>query len=309
MSCSKSHAKKRGRCFNELSAKAAQSMRIPKSSISAAIDAFEADFGISLFLRQPSKGLDLTAGGRRAMDDLRHLLQQARQMEEDLSGQKDQLTGEFTIGCFAPLAPLILPFVVKAISEKHPGLTIRVIESDLGSVTELVLRGTSDMVLTYDLGQPEGTEFTPFCPAHAYALLPEDSAFAARSSVSLSELAPLPMILLDLPESRTYFEMLFRVAGLTPNVVFRAGTFQTLRSFVSYGLGYSLLNLRPATDFAYTGRKTKSVPLSDTVPAPIFGAMRREDTFLSPVAKDFTQICHDFCHSALGKRHFVPPCS
>ena len=62
-------------------AKAAQSMRISKSSISAAIDAFEADFGISLFLRQPSKGLDLTAGGRRAMDDLRHLLQQARQME------------------------------------------------------------------------------------------------------------------------------------------------------------------------------------------------------------------------------------
>lgn len=286
-------------------ATAAEDLHISKSSISVAIDGFESEFSVTLFVRRPSKGIVLTSDGQRLVDKMRTLLQHARQMEDDIIGTQSDLTDEFSIGCFAPLAPLALPYAVQRMTRQHPRLKIKIIEGDLSYVADLVLKGVVDVALTYDLGQPTGTDFQSFGLARPYALLDRHHAFSDRKSVTLAELAPLPMILLDLPESRTYFDMLFRVADAVPHVVYRAGTFQTLRSFVSYGLGYALLNLKPASDVAYTGRAVCSVPLSDAVPAPIFGVMRRADSFVSPAVTLFTSVCRAYFKSPDGKRHFV----
>ncbi len=286
-------------------AAAATSQRISKSSIAAAIDAFEDQFNVQLFVRRPSKGILLTSDGQRLVNKVRALLDQARELEDHMASAQSELTGEFAIGCFAPLAPLALPYAVQKMSERHPKLKIKVIEGDLIYVADLVLSGAVDVSLTYDLGKPDGTDFKGFGLARPYALIDAAHPFAARKSVTLAELAPFPMILLDLPESRTYFDMLFRVANIAPHVVYRAGTFQTLRSFVSYGLGYALLNLKPAVDVAYTGRAVHSIPLSDAVPAPIFGTMRRADSFVSPAVTLFETVCRDYFASSDGKRHFV----
>jgi DNA-binding transcriptional LysR family regulator len=286
-------------------AAASEAMRISKSSVAAAIDGFEANYKVTLFIRQPSKGLILTPAGKRLMGQLINLIGQAQGFDDHLAGKAGAIRGEFIIGCFAPLAPQVLPFAVRAVTQLFPDIQVKIIEGDLRFISELVAQGLADLALSYDLGMPEGAKFEVMGVAHPHAVFARDDPMADEPNTSLTALAPRPMILLDLPESRTYFELLFRSANVKPNVTFRTGTYQTLRSFVSIGLGYSILNLRPATKFANTGREVVCVPLVDDLPAPQVGILWQGDAANYPPAELFIKECRRLYATSQGQQHFV----
>ena len=76
-------------------------------------------------------------------------------------------------------------------------------------------------------------------------------------------LAPEPLILMDLPHTRDYFLSLFYAAGVAPQVRYRSTSFEAVRTLVGNGLGYAILNLKPAADTTYDGTRVACVPLSD----------------------------------------------
>lgn len=82
--------------------------------------------------------------------------------------------------------------------------------------------------------------------------------------MSLSDLASEPMILLDLPRSRDYFRAIYPTE---PRVRFRTSSYETARSLVAGGHGYSILNQRAESDQTYDGGRVACVPISDDVPA------------------------------------------
>lgn len=286
-------------------AAAAEMMNISKSSVAAAIDGFEATFNVTLFIRQPSKGLILTPAGKRLMAEVVNLIGQAQDFDDHLAGKAGAIRGDFIIGCFAPLAPQVLPFAVRTVTQLFPDTRVKIIEGDLRFVSQLVAQGQADIALSYDLGLPEDAKFEVMGTAHPHAVFASNDPMASEDHVALSALAPRPMILLDLPESRTYFELLFRSANVTPNITFRTGTYQTLRSFVSIGLGYSILNLRPATKFANTGREVVCVPLVDDLPAPKVGILWQRDADKYPPAEAFIKECRRLYALPQGQQHFV----
>lgn len=286
-------------------AAASEAVRISKSSVAAAIDGFESAYEITLFIRQPSKGLILTPAGKRLIDQIESLIGQAQGFDDQLAGNAGATRGELIIGCFAPLAPQVLPFAVRTVVQLFPDLRVKMLEGDLRFVSDLVAKGQADLALSYDLGLPEGAEFEVMGVARPHAVFAHDDPMAGEPHVSLATLAPRPMILLDLPESRTYFELLFRSIDLKPNITFRTGTYQTLRSFVSIGLGYSILNLRPAIDFANTGLKIACVPLIDDLPAPQVGVMWQGGAYKFPPAAAFIKECKRLYSAPQGQQHFV----
>jgi DNA-binding transcriptional LysR family regulator len=84
--------------------------------------------------------------------------------------------------------------------------------------------------------------------------------------VSLSALAALPFILLDLPHSREYFRSIFLARGLEPEVRYSTPSLEMVRGLVAHGLGVSLLNVRPAGDRVYDGSRLACRPLAEAVP-------------------------------------------
>lgn len=286
-------------------AMAAKASGISQSSISNAIDDFESTFSVQLFVRQPSKGLNLTSSGRAVVDKISHLLRQVDTFDAELLGLHERVTGELNLGCFAPLAPLVLPSILRTLTVRYPELSIRVHEGDLRYVNGLLDKGEADVILSYDLGLSEGVSFEKLGEARPHAIFSEAHPMAKSERVSIHDLLSEPMILLDLPESRTYFDLLFKSVGALPKVVYRTETYETVRSFVSVGLGYSILNVRPAIDHSYTGNRVVCVPLDGPLPVPAVGLGVRPNDHLSRAEQEFRHECREFFSLPHRDRLFV----
>ena len=118
------------------------------------------------------------------------------------------------------------------------------------------MRDTSvDIALTYDLAIPPDLEFVELAVLPPFAILAGPHPLARKSSVSLQELAPDPMILLDLPLSSDYFLSLFDKAGLVPRVVERTQGMAVLRSLVGQDFGYTIIDIKPLSKTAPDGKK------------------------------------------------------
>lgn len=283
-------------------AAAAKSLSISQSSVAAAIDSFEASFSVSLFVRLPSKGMTITPQGAQVIERISHLLHEAESFDSALSGMTRGISGELVLGCFAPFAPHILPYVIRDLTTRYSNLRIRVLDGDLHYVNNLLDQGDAEVILSYDLGLPPGISFERLYRARPQAIFSENDPLALNPSVTMAELASKPMILLDLPESRTYFEMIFKAVNLTPNIVFRTGNYESVRSFVAAGLGYSILNMRPSSDITYSGTKIVWRRIEDAIPAPTIGIGLRPQDYHSPAVKAFAEECRKF----FGQSRSIP---
>jgi DNA-binding transcriptional LysR family regulator len=104
------------------------------------------------------------------------------------------------------------------------------------------------------------------------------------------------MVLLDLPHSRDYFLSLPRRAGFTPQIRFRSTGYETVRSLVAHGFGFSILNQRPAHDLTYDGRRVAALELTDSAPALELVIAHLTGVRLTNRASAFKELC---------KRHFT----
>lgn len=251
-------------------ARAAEEMNISQSSITAAIDLIEQSIGAELFRRVPAKGILATPVGKQVGTRIAAFLEQARLLEADLMSLAGDPTGTLRMGCYAPTAPYVLPPLLKRMAQTYPDIRIDLTEGNLHSIEELLKSGAVDMALTYRRAIPHERHFAPLLNARPWAILPASSPLAVREAVSMAELAPLPMIVLDLPGATDYFLGLFESLNLTPNVVHRTKSSSVLRGLVSAEFGYSILNIcGPADRNGSAGYV--ALPISDSLEVPVLG--------------------------------------
>jgi len=95
-------------------------------------------------------------------------------------------------------------------------------------------------------------------------------------------------VLLDAPPSSGHALSVCAEAGFTPMIGYRAQNFETARSFVGRGLGWTLLLQRPAGDLTYEGLPLAVRPVVDPEPAPVRVVLAwRKDALPSRVAQTF----------------------
>jgi DNA-binding transcriptional LysR family regulator len=244
---------------------AAQRINVSSPSISVAIAQLEAEFGLPLFLRRHSHGLSLTQAGRQFVAEARALLRAADRLNDlalDITGQ---VRGPLSLGCLLTFAQVVLPQVRRGFSEIYPDVSIDQTELDQAAIFDGLRNASLDLALTYDLEIPPGLEFIPLIRLAPYVLLAPDHPLAGKAGLTPADLAELPMILLDLPYSATYFLSFFTRAGLSPRIAERTRDLGVMRSMVANGFGYSIANLRPMADHAPDGMPLVYVPLISPV--------------------------------------------
>jgi DNA-binding transcriptional LysR family regulator len=240
---------------------AAERLHISSPSISTAISQLETTLGLQLFIRKHAQGLALTPAGRRFLAEAKSLLAQAQM----LRGVADEISGEargaITIGSLVTVAPLILPALRRGFEATHPHSQRHQFTANQVALLEGLRDARVDIALTYDLEIPQDIRFEPLSSLPPLALVGPEHSLAGASKVTLEQLAPEKLILLDLPLSREYFLSLFHQAGLQPRIAERVPDMGVIRSMVANGFGYSLANMRSRNDLAPDGSRLVTVPV------------------------------------------------
>ncbi|MEV4953056.1 MULTISPECIES: LysR substrate-binding domain-containing protein [Paenarthrobacter] len=245
---------------------AAVRLNVAQSAVSAAIAQLERHVGTQFFIRQRSKGLVLTPAGELFVRDAQAILAQVEESIDHARGEHQSVSGRIRVACFSTLAPFLLPGVLTKLREDHPALEAEVIETDTSGCIAALLSGQADLALCYDLDLPEAIASSVVDTVRPYVALPPDHKLAGSKTVQLSALSGEPFVLLDLPHTRDLMLSIARLGGREPDVRFRSASYETVRTFVARGLGYSILHQRPQHQLTYDGGQLAAVEIRDDVP-------------------------------------------
>jgi flavin reductase (DIM6/NTAB) family NADH-FMN oxidoreductase RutF/DNA-binding transcriptional LysR family regulator len=195
------------------------------------------------------------------------------------------------IGCFVTVGPYFLPRLLAAFCTARPEVEVKLVEGNQERLVAALLGGEVALALTYDFDLPSAIEAVPLGEVPPHVLLPAEHPLAAQSRISLHDLAAEPMVLLDIPPSRTYFPSLFAAHGLAPNIRYRSPSFEMVRGMVGHGLGYALLATKPASAMTYDGKALATRPLLESAAASRFVIARHRDAETGGPATEFARLC------------------
>ena len=109
-------------------AKAAEHCRVTQPTLSMMIQKLEDELGVKLFDRniQP---VCPTPAGRKVIDQARVVLYQTSMIKDIVNEEEQSLKGTFRLAVLPTIAPYLLPRFFQQVSEKHPDLDIRILET------------------------------------------------------------------------------------------------------------------------------------------------------------------------------------
>ena len=246
---------------------ASQELHVAQSAVSTAITQLERALGAPLFIRQHSKGLVLTPAGETLLHHSHQLFDHLNDTIETIRAEQSDIRGSITVACFNTLAPFLLPQLISTLQQRHPELEVAVTEGDHEESLAALRGGRAELALTYDLTDADGIDRAIVGEFRPHVIVHTGHRLASRKRIALADIADDPFVLLDLPSSSAYFQGILLQAGIMPKVKYRSSSYETVRSMVAAGLGYSILNQRPRIEQTYTGASTVAVEISDPVPS------------------------------------------
>lgn len=270
---------------------AAKAVYISQPSISAAIQQLEDKFGADLIVRHHSKGVSLTRSGHQLLPAARSLLLHAE--EFSLLGRQigSDLSGSLSLGCFMTPAPFFVPKIIKQFREEFPDIDVEVYEGDIDELMAVLKQGKIELAMLYDFNLDDGIETQLLSEVKPYVLVSTSHRLSNRKSISLSELAEEPMVILDLPHSREYFRSMFQELDMEPNISQRLKSFEMVRGIVSQSNCYSILNIQPSHNYTYDGSEIKCIKIKDDLEPLRFVLAYQKEQRLTKRAEVFVKQC------------------
>ena len=272
---------------------AAAQLNVTQSTLSSAIAQLERELGVTLFDRIPRRGLRLTSAGHALLAQSAAFLEEAELLVSAVREDGAVLTGEITVGIYAPLAPFRAPEILRRFRALYPEVSLTFLEGDQGTLQDALLDGACEVALMYDLGVGSRFSRTVLERIPPHVIVPESHPVvrAGRSSVRLAEFVEEPLILLNLPHTGDYYQGLFKHLGLTPRVGHLSLGYETVRSFVALGHGYSVLNQWVGHGMTVAGPRVVPLTLEDALPPTETSLVRLTGNRSTRKAVAFEQLC------------------
>jgi len=221
---------------------AAGRLHIAQQSLSQQMRALEAQLGVVL-LERSRRGVTLTPPGEVLLREARPVLAQADRAAEAVRRAARGEVGHLRVGFLPSVANYVMPPVVRAFRERHPGIALETLDLPVARLVAGLREGTLDAGFTRPPGVEDvATERVLREPVAA--VLPAGHPLAGRATLRLADLADDPWVLTPRdswpPWHRKYDEDFAR-AGFTARVVQRGSTPQSLLALVAAGVGVTRL--------------------------------------------------------------------
>jgi DNA-binding transcriptional LysR family regulator len=219
-------------------AKAADDLGYSQSAMSQIIASLEDELSIKL-LNRSKHGTELTTEGKELYPFIEETIYRYRASVEKAAEIRGLETGIIRMGTLASISANWLPPLIHEFESHYPGIEFVIHQGDYTSIQDWIKTGAVD----FGFVSPDavnGMELTILNKGEFKAILPENHTLATETSISLSNLAKEPFILL---EEGHFYEPLeaFRQAGTMPQIKYTIHDDYAIMAMVEEGLGVSIL--------------------------------------------------------------------
>ena len=126
--------------------RAAENLFITQSTLSQYLSRLEAELGVSLFERRRNE-MTLTPAGKLYVSACEQMLQQKRELYNQLSDMGQAKTGSFSVGITPQWGAVAYSHIIGKFYESYPNVTVKVTEETASPLIRLLQDGELDMAI------------------------------------------------------------------------------------------------------------------------------------------------------------------
>ncbi|MDX2593410.1 LysR family transcriptional regulator [Streptomyces sp. WI03-4A] len=223
---------------------AAEALHMTPSAVSQQLTNLARQLGVSL-LEAQGRGVRLTDAARLVLRHADAVFEELERADAALAAHARGEAGEVRVGAFATAVPALVVPAVRALRTAHPGVTVRVRETEAGEAYELLAAGEVDLALSLGAEAPSAADprFTrlPLLSDPLDVALPPDHPLAAAPGLTLADLAAEPWIFGGSGPWSDITRRACEAAGFTPHQGHSASGWTAILAMVEAGMGVALV--------------------------------------------------------------------
>jgi LysR family transcriptional regulator, nitrogen assimilation regulatory protein len=219
--------------------RAASLIHVAQPALSQQIAELEERMGVNL-LQRSARGVRPTAAGEVLYREASSILKQLERLPGIVRSSNGVVQGTVSLGIASLLGPTVVGSFVEACKSGLEKVSLKLAVSDSAALRHKLGNQALDLAVVFEDELDSVFTRQPLYRQRMYLFYPQAMGKLA-SSVSLSELAALPLILPSHPNlARGSLDRTFARVGLVPNLVAEVDDFSSILSTVRTGLGTSI---------------------------------------------------------------------
>ncbi|MDH2327420.1 LysR family transcriptional regulator [Cereibacter sp. SYSU M97828] len=218
---------------------AADSLGVAPSAVSRQIAEMESQIGVAL-LDRTSRGVSLTDAGRLVLEHMRHVVEEAGYLTEQLADLRGIQQRDVRIHCGEGFLADFMQNGLGGFMSAHVRYELLIGSTD--AVVSALANGESDIGIAYNPPVTGAVRSIASARHPLCVVMPPGHPLAAMKAVRLADCAPFPVALL--PKGHGTTDLLMRVAsdsGIALRAQLMTTSIDALRRFVTAGLGLAFL--------------------------------------------------------------------
>lgn len=220
---------------------AAERMGLTPSAISLLLRQLEADMGLRL-LDRTTRRLQLTEAGRDALEGAERVLQERNRLLAGVQGLAARQAGQLIVAASAAIAAVMIPGMMRAFTEHHPGIRLVLRDVSPDRVVPMVEEGIAEIGLGTVGEVPTGLRTETLLSDQISAICHIGAPHAARHRLSWAEALTEPCISV-VPGNpiRTLIDETLAAQGRKLEPAWEVSFFATALALTTAGFGIALL--------------------------------------------------------------------
>lgn len=224
--------------------RAAQRLEMMPSALGRHIRLLEDDLGTRLLTRT-TRSVALTEDGTTFLKQARDLLDRADQLATSFRDRVRARAATIRVGAIDSAAAGLLPALLHDLRERHPDVTVKLVEDKTIRLLPQLLSGRLDLaVVRPPVSADKRIDFMPLFHETAVVAMSERHPFSQRKRLMIADIAEEPLIVPERrsrPHSHDLTMKLFAEAGFDANVVQIADEKQTIVNLVAAEIGIAIV--------------------------------------------------------------------
>ncbi|MDQ0387784.1 DNA-binding transcriptional LysR family regulator [Streptomyces sp. DSM 42143] len=222
----------------------AEALNMTPSAVSQQLTNLSRQLGVEL-LRARGRRVELTDAARLVLRHAEAVFEQLERADTELAAYVHGDAGEVRVGAFSTAVPALVVPAVTALRTTHPGVSVRVRETEAQEAYELLAAGDVDLALSLAAQAPTAADprFTrvPLFADPLDVALPDGHPLSRTEGLRLADLAAEPWIFGGSGPWSDITRAACETAGFRPHRAHSAAGWTAILAMVEAGMGVALV--------------------------------------------------------------------